>query len=90
MEATLQIISNFGNIRDMIVLNRLSILFGELKLDLVSEKELDEKVHNFTIFFIFKEVICKHFHTACYQQFTATFVLVNGCDRSVAWISEWT
>lgn len=88
VETTFQVVCDFSNIRHMIVLDGLCVLFGELELDLVGETELDKEVHNLAILLILEEVIRKHLHTTGHQQFSTTLVLVNGSNRSVAGICK--
>lgn len=63
MEATLKVIRNLRNIRNMDILVGLIILH-ELKVHLLCEEELQEEIHQFSIFLELKEVICEHGHTA--------------------------
>lgn len=57
MEAAFQIISDLCDIWDFVVLNRLSIFFGEFKLDFVGEEKFNKEVHYFTILFILKVLV---------------------------------
>jgi hypothetical protein len=45
METALQVISYFGNVRNIDILIVLVIIFWELEINLLSEEEFKEEVH---------------------------------------------
>lgn len=63
MEATLKVISDLRNIRNMHILVRLIILH-ELEVHLLREEELQEEIHQLSVFLELKEVIREHGHTS--------------------------
>lgn len=51
MEANLQIISNFSNIRHVDIIFMVLVIFSELELAFLGEEEFEEEVKNFLILF---------------------------------------
>lgn len=70
MEAALEIISDLSDIRNMNILIGFIIL-DELKVHFLCEEELQEEVHQFSIFFKLKELIGEHGHTAADHQLSS-------------------
>lgn len=63
MKTAFEVISDFCNIRHMIIFNWFCIFFGEFKLHLISEEELYKEIHDFAVFLQLKIIIQKHLHT---------------------------
>jgi len=70
MEATLQIICNFGNVRHVDILI-LFIVFGELEIDLLREEIFKEKVHQFCVLFLLEVIVSEHGDTSADNQLPA-------------------
>lgn len=60
METTFKVISNLSNIRYIDIFIVLVIITREIKINLLTEEVFQEKVHEFTILFLFKVVIIEH------------------------------
>ena len=70
VEATLEVICDFSNIRYVNVLILLIVL-GELEVHLLSEEVLEEKVHQLGVFFLLEIVVSKHRNTSADHQFSS-------------------
>ena len=68
LETTLQIVCNLSNVRHVVVLRVLVVLFCELELHFISQEELYCEVHDFLIFLRLKVVVIEHVHTATNHQ----------------------
>lgn len=89
MEATLQIICYFGNIRNINILIVLVVVFCELKINFLSEEKFKEKVHQLTVFFLLEILVSKHHHTTTNDQLSSAFLMLIDCtNRSIAGISQ--
>jgi hypothetical protein len=87
VKTALQVVCDFRDIWNIIVLNRLVIVLGELEVHLVSQKEFYEKVHYFCILFAFKIVVREHIHAAAHQKLSSIFMEMNPGNRPVARVS---
>lgn len=70
VEATLEVIGDFGNIRHIDILVLL-IVFGELKIHLLCEEVLQEEVHQLGIFFLLEVVVSEHRNTTTDHKFSS-------------------
>lgn len=70
MEAALEVVCNFSDIRDVDVLV-LFIVLGELEVDLLREEVLQEEIHQLGILLLLKVVVSKHRDAAANHQLTA-------------------
>jgi hypothetical protein len=70
VEAALEVIGDFGNIRHVDVLVLLIVL-GELEVHLLREEVLQEEVHQLGVFFLLEVVVSEHRDTAADHQFSS-------------------
>lgn len=90
MEATLQTIGNFCNIRHMSVLWHFIVILWELKVHFLGEEKLQEEVHDLCIFLLIEVVIREHRDTATHYELASGFlVLVDCANGPIAWICQW-
>ena len=62
VEAAFEVICDLCDIRNVIILYGLGILFGKLELNLISEEKLQVKLHYFLVLLQLKVVVQEHFH----------------------------
>ena len=70
MEAALEVVSNFSNIRHIDILV-LFIVFSELEVHLLREEIFKEKVHQFSVFLLLEVIVSEHGYTSTNHQLTA-------------------
>ncbi len=90
LETTFQVISNFSNVRNIVVFWILVVTFGELELNFFSQEELDHEIHDFLVFFRLKVIIIEHVDTTADHQTPAALVQMNSTHRLVAGICQGT
>lgn len=89
MEAALQTIGNFCNIRHMSVLWYFIVILWELEVHFLGEEKLQEEVHDLRVFLLIEVVICEHGDTATHYELASGFlVLVDCANGPIAWICQ--
>jgi hypothetical protein len=70
VEATLEVVSNFSNIRHIHILV-LFVVFCEFEVHLLREEIFKEKVHQFSVFFLLEVIVGEHGDTSTNNQLPA-------------------
>jgi hypothetical protein len=71
VKATLQIICNLGDIRNIHVLSSFVVVFAELEIHLLGKEEFQEEVHNLRVLLLLEVVVSEHSNASTDHQLSS-------------------
>lgn len=91
VEAALETICNFSNIRHMSILRVIVFIASKIEVYLLSEEIFQKEVHYLLVLLLLEILVSKHRHTPTHYQLpTAFLVLVDCANWTIAGVSQRT